>query len=73
MTRRTGGSSIDFWEVYRIDYERPLTVKSFATWEATSGLVVTAWSLDQIWFRRANLEGHHFRLTARDNIPFITK
>ncbi len=75
MTRATEGNSIDLWEVYRIDGERPLTVKLFATWDRSSGgdLEVTAWGRDPIWFRRANLEGHHFRLTARDNIPFITK
>ena len=59
---------MEIWELYRIAQEFPIQFIKIGNWSQSVGLQMT--SLHK-WQRRKNLNGHHFKITALPERPYI--
>ena len=59
---------MEIWELYRIAPEFPIQSIKIGNWSHSLRLQMT--SLHK-WQRRKNLKGHHFKITALPERPFI--
>ena len=62
-------TSIEIFDVYKIDIDTTTIVKKFGTWTYLNGINIVN---PDMWSRRASLEGHNFKIASAYSPPAIT-
>ena len=62
--------SIELWEIYKISNSSGTQFNKVGSWSVTDGLKMTT---VHKWYRRKNLQQHHFLTTTLAENPFTTK